>query len=112
MTPLTSQFQKLWLQINLKEAWELNFTHGYYLEPQGPQPLASFRDLRLTIIQAKHDASAPIAATVDTNAPASDQSCAADAAITALRVRRPAAVGPPWAQPLGPPLYLAPPPKN
>ena len=90
------QFNKMWLRINLKEAWESNSPHGYSPEPPGPQPLASLRDMRLTIMQAKHDASvaAVVGAAVGANTPAGDRTRAA-AAITAPRRGRPAAVIPP-----------------
>ena len=43
------QFSKLWLQLNLKEAWEPTFPHGYSSDPPGPQPLFALSDLHLTI---------------------------------------------------------------
>ena len=102
MTPPHPQFNKLWLQLNLKEVWEPTSPHGYSLDPQGPQPLAALRDLGLTVTQPEHDAAAT--ATVGTNAPDGDHACSAAAtdtvstnaaAIAVTRGGRPAAVVPP-----------------
>ena len=84
------QFNKMWLQLNLKEAWEPTFTSGYLL---GPQLISAMGDMHLSITQAEHDAAvaAAIPAATGTNAPAGDLAHATDAtAITTMRGGQPA----------------------
>ena len=97
------QFNKLWLQINLKEAWEPTLPNAYYPETLGPQTLAALRDIRLTIMRAEKNAAATpaVASTVGTNTNSSERARAAAAAITAMRGGRTTAIVPPMGKTAG-----------
>ena len=70
------QFNKLWLQMKLKEAWEPHFPAGYLPEPSDPPPHATRGDMRIFISQANNDAAvaASGAESTRTNASAGDRS--------------------------------------
>ena len=45
VAPLPPQFNKLWIHLNLKEAWEPTFLAGYSPEPLEPPSHAAMADM-------------------------------------------------------------------
>ena len=81
------QFKTLWLQLKLKQEWELTFPDEYSPEPPGAQPLTTMGDMQLSITRAEHDVAFAVAATgPGTNTPTGELACsAATAVITSMR---------------------------